>query len=518
MVIDSTKALIVSATAGSGKTTTLIDGVTYAVSGKLPTKYKPSEEQLAIWSWLADHINAESEVIFLAFSKAIATELDERLTHGKASTLHALGCRVLRENKVKYKLETGKWKTINLFLEHQGIDDIRDLNNDQRAILDDVCELVKFVKDNVLTEDDITNESLQELCVDRGYEPASALDVVAPLVKHIIEVGSVISKGLLAKVRTIDFDDMIYLPARYNYKASFDVMLIDEAQDLSCGKLRLVMNQDCSTYVFVGDPNQAIFGFAGADTQSFASIAETIGHDKIEVLPLTYTYRCGKRIVSEAQQIVGAEAIKYGETNPEGSVTTIDENVMSLVEGDMLVSRVNAPLMAIAWALVKERKNVKVVGKDIGAGLVRLIKKLAGKKITKADDLIEKVEAWRIDQIMKLQKKRFDTECQQIAVNDQADCIVQIAQVENTVKGMITFIDGLFDDSDMKKCIRLSSIHRAKGLESSRVFFYNPGNVPHPMAKTNEAKLQERNLKFVAVTRAINELVYVTPKKKKLAI
>jgi superfamily I DNA/RNA helicase len=80
---------------------------------------------------------------------------------------------------------------------------------------------------------------------------------------------------------------------------------------------------------------------------------------------------------------------------------------------------------------------------------------------------------------------------------------------------MTEFIDGLFDDSDVKKCIRLSSIHRSKGLEASKVFLYNPGNIPHPMAKTEEAKIQEMNLKFVATTRAINELVYVTPKDAK---
>jgi hypothetical protein len=35
------------------------------------------------------------------------------------------------------------------------------------------------------------------------------------------------------------------------------------------------------------------------------------------------------------------------------------------------------------------------------------------------------------------------------------------------------------------------------------------------MAKTEEAIIQEHNLKFVAITRAINELIYVTPKDSK---
>jgi superfamily I DNA/RNA helicase len=319
----------------------------------------------------------------------------------------------------------------------------------------------------------------------------------------------------MAKAIDIDFDDMIYLPARYGYKTSFDIMLIDEAQDLSHGKLQLVLNQDCETYIFIGDPNQAIYGFAGADTQSFASIQESI--ENVTTLPLSYTYRCGKAIVEEAKKIVG-DAINYGPTNPEGKVYTVNEADMELTEGDMLVSRVNAPLMSIAWKLVKERKNVKVVGRDIGKGLIKLINKIRGKGKNKIESITELslgVEAWRRKEIDKLTAKMSDTDAQQIIINDQADCIVQIADECESIEQMTEFIDGLFDDSDVKKCIRLSSIHRSKGLEASKVFLYNPGNSPHPMAKTEEAKIQEMNLKFVATTRAINELVYVTPKDAK---
>jgi len=197
---------------------------------------------------------------------------------------------------------------------------------------------------------------------------------------------------------------------------------------------------------------------------------------------------------------------------------------MELVEGDMLVSRVNAPLMGIAWGLVKQRKNVKVMGRDIGKGLNALIRKLTkGKKNTTDNpiELITRIEAWRDKQINALQAKKADTDMQELVVNDQADCIMQIAAECNTVSEITEFIDGLFDDSDMTKCIRLSSIHRAKGLEASRVYWFNPDNTPHPMAKTEEAIIQEHNLRFVATTRAINELIYVTPtdgkksKKKK---
>jgi len=395
------------------------------------------------------------------------------------------------------------------------IQNIKELDKEGRDILDDVKELVKMCKDQLLTEDDITEDSLKMMCLTRQYEPTADYSVLTPAVKYIIENGSKIKTGLMAKPIDIDFDAMIYLTARYGYKTSFDIMLIDEAQDLSHGKLQLILNQDCETYIFIGDPNQAIYGFAGADTQSFASIQESIGN--VTTLPLSYTYRCGKAIVDEAKKIVG-DAINYGPTNPEGKVYTVNEADMELIEGDMLVSRVNAPLMSIAWKLVKERKNVKVVGRDIGKGLIKLINKIRGKgknKIESITELALGVEAWRRKEIDKLTAKMSDTNAQQIIVNDQADCIIQIADECESIEQMTEFIDGLFDDSDVKKCIRLSSIHRSKGLEASKVFLYNPGNIPHPMAKTEEAKIQEMNLKFVATTRAINELVYVTPKDAK---
>ena len=59
--------------------------------------------------------------------------------------------------------------------------------------------------------------------------------------------------------------------------------------------------------------------------------------------------------------------------------------------------------------------------------------------------------------------------------------------------------------------IKLSSIHKAKGLESSRVFLLRTKDapIPHPMARTAWAQEQETNLLYVAITRAIDELVYL---------
>jgi hypothetical protein len=220
--------------------------------------------------------------------------------------------------------------------------------------------------------------------------------------------------------------------------------------------------------------------------------------------------------VAEAQKIVG-DAINAGSTNPDGEIVYLDEADMDLQQGDMLVSRVNAPLMSLAWKLVKAGKPCQVVGRSIGAGLVKLINKLTDKQEVDSVTLCQLLEDWRDQQIKLLQTKKYDTESRQIAIGDQADCITTVATNCKTSGEVVSFIQQIFNDSDVKS-IRLSSIHRAKGLEADNVYFFNPKNVPHVLAKTAEAKKQEWNLKFVAITRAIHKLVYVRIPEKEVEV
>jgi superfamily I DNA/RNA helicase len=59
--------------------------------------------------------------------------------------------------------------------------------------------------------------------------------------------------------------------------------------------------------------------------------------------------------------------------------------------------------------------------------------------------------------------------------------------------------------------IILATVHKSKGLEADRVFILEPekAKMPHPMAKKPWQIEQEYNLLYVAITRAISELVYV---------
>ena len=75
-----------------------------------------------------------------------------------------------------------------------------------------------------------------------------------------------------------------------------------------------------------------------------------------------------------------------------------------------------------------------------------------------------------------------------------------------TMEDLKRSISDLFSDKRAK--VWLSSIHKAKGLESNRVILLYPHLLPHPNAKKPWEKEQEWNLKYVALTRAIAELIF----------
>src|SRR5882724_11396683 len=126
---------IIDAKAGSGKTTTIIEGMKFIPkTGLMP-----------------------SRAVFLAFNKSIATTLQQRIPRGYlASTFHALGFRALRESGIvesRVKVDGTKCRKI--------LYNIMDYNDDDfRSVL----RLVGLLKSSVhdLAYEDINPRDLIE--------------------------------------------------------------------------------------------------------------------------------------------------------------------------------------------------------------------------------------------------------------------------------------------------------------------------------------------------------------------
>jgi DNA helicase-2/ATP-dependent DNA helicase PcrA len=108
----------------------------------------------------------------------------------------------------------------------------------------------------------------------------------------------------------VDYDDMLEKFIEQDVSPSFDVLFIDEAQDLSPLQWRMVKTiwkKANKTYI-AGDDDQAIFRWAGADVDSFIALKEEVDH--IDTLKQSYRIPGGP-IHELSQQIIKRVTNRY---------------------------------------------------------------------------------------------------------------------------------------------------------------------------------------------------------------
>ena len=258
--------------------------------------------------------------------------------------------------------------------------------------------------------------------------------------------------------------------------------------------------------IAVGDPCQAIYSFRGADSESIQHIKDEFNAKE---LPLSVSYRCPKSVVAVAKQYV--PYIEPSEQAPEGKVSVLDEwNSEVFLPTDGVICRNSAPLIDLAFRLLKHGRACKVLGRDIGQGLVRLIKKMDADTV---EELEEKLATYQGRECQKLMAK--GKEEQAAAIEDRVATIMifcdQLEESHRTVDHLIERIERLFTD-DPAGVLTLSTVHKAKGLEYDRVFILNPELMPSRYARQAWQVQAERNVIYVAVTRAKSELFYCSLK------
>ncbi|MFI5222753.1 MAG: UvrD-helicase domain-containing protein, partial [Nitrospirales bacterium] len=299
---------------------------------------------------------------------------------------------------------------------------------------------------------------------------------------------------------TIDFADMIFLPVRNAWMTKqADLVVVDEAQDMTTAQLEIAEGICNGRICIVGDDRQAIYGFRGADSGSLDRLKRKLNAAE---LGLTMTYRCGQSIVRMAQSLV--PDFEAAETNAEGEVLDlgIKDLVACAAPGDFLLSRYNAPLVKSAMALLKAHKRARIAGKDIGYGLVKIVRKLAkGRAATSVPEFLGRVKEWEGAETMRLQAAKKESKAAE--VGDQADMLIELSEGATTVQQIIDAIESLFTDDGLGQAgvITCSSVHRAKGLEARRVFVLWETMKNHNM--------EEENIQYVAITRAKDSLILV---------
>lgn len=460
--------LVVRARAGTGKTTTIIEAITYA---------------------------PEKAILLAAFNKAIAEELKTKLKNpnAKAQTLHSLGVSFLYRNWEGVKLDPERGERLaRRICGKTAPDAVINLVKRLAAIGKNAYPFPEpgDLEDAAYAYDLDPDDWLQE----QGW----TTDKIAQLAEQSMNLATM-------KDGTMDFDDMVFVPVVNGWvRAKFDLVVIDEAQDMNASQLILAM-KSClpdGRVVVVGDDRQAIYGFRGADSNSIDRLK---GELVAQELGLTITYRCPKRVVEIASRLV--PDYMAAPTAPEGEVLdlTYEKMVEMAQVGDFVLSRKNAPLAKVALRLLREGKRAMVKGKDIGAGLLSIVRKMRGKSVP---DFLTKLENWEKKQIERLKKvKKKSAEAKIQNVQDQAETLRVLSEGIKGLGELEKRVAMLFQDTPggEKDFIVCSSVHKSKGLERDRVFLLQETLYPG-----GRRSIEEENIEYVGTTRAKQTLARVT--------
>ncbi len=442
---------------------------------------------------------------FIAFNKHIAVEAQGKLrasgcNNVTCSTYHSLGLRSIKAAYPKVEIKQHKLDDIC-----ESIEKPYDITQqDWRSMMSLVKKLCGFSKNYLLNPEDPDFFERLETIADHHGVDLNGVGKAA-----IVFVPQALRKDLQQVSTVIDFDDMIWAPVIQNLTppVTYDLLIVDEFQDSNRCQQDLAL-QCCPSgrVIIVGDPFQSMYAFRGADITAMPNMTERLGATKrgVVTLPLTVTRRCPKKHVKLVQSIV--PDFKALDDAPEGEIFSTTEEIVlpHMKVGDMILCRVNAPLVKMAYALI--RKGIKAIirGRDIGEGLTSLIAKLE-KTASTLPDLVTALADYRKEEMARLIPLGDKAAGRLSALADKCDCLLEMVSGVKSIADLKVSVENLFKDFEADgrpaEAVILGTVHRTKGLEAERIFILSPELIPHPAAKQEWEHAQEANLAYVAGTR-----------------
>lgn len=463
-VASGTGHTVVRARAGTGKTSTIVAALSYVPKGLT--------------------------VLFCAFNKSIATELQSRAPAGvEVSTLHSLGFACIRNAFRGVRVDNRKLDNIvqaRLGSARETIE-IRNL----------VSKAVAFAKGNLCSDPRDLATMIDGMVASGQAEWPN--DKALTMDRVVADICWILGQ-CKAQTSVIDFDDMVWFPIVHDLSVwQRDRVFVDETQDLNKCQIALALKacKPTGRICAVGDDRQAIYAFRGADARALDNVVDAL---VAKVLPLSITYRCASKIVDLAKQIVPDYEAAPGA--PEGEIVTMSVETLKAQAkpGDFVISRANAPLVGLCLAFLRAGTPARVQGRDIGANLIALVRKSGASSI---GDLTAWIDQWAADEVQRLTRRIPPPEAAIEAVYDKAECIQALCEGAPSVDALLAKIEVMFADSDDARMVVLGTTHKLKGLERERAFVlswtYKAGR-----------SVEEANLWYVAVTRAKSYLGIVT--------
>ena len=531
--------MLVNALAGSGKSTTAC--------------------------MLSEH--SKTSDLYIAFNASVVEEFKKKIKNPKTKvmTMHSLAYSIMLYNVEQESKDSGEKpkgfgsqrskRTVSLdnFKPHKILDE--EITKRYGRYIEFAKRV--FLKDNYvnlynlcrLTLTDMSsNKDVSRLINDHvlflyyGDEGYSAPDISE--ITSTLKILDTKSRQQFETQGVIDFTDMLWITfnkLKYDnwevpYWALYTNIYCDEVQDFSNIQLNFLkfIKRTKGRYVFIGDFHQAIYNFAGANAQAFNQIPKMFA--PVETFDLPICYRCAKSHLSRVNREYGIPILPC-DNAPMGFVKTIDKNKISeyAKAGDMVISRKNKWIAEVVLDLARNGTPIFIEDKEMVEAIKRQILSSKCTSVGTLEKFLQKVISNYNKKLFEIvsknvhdggnEEERLEAVLEAVAETnskiDNTSFLLEILEgyLENhassdSISKFSNFIDKLLNTTPSPNCVRLCSIHKAKGLEATNVFVLNEAKINYDFRNSKEQNIQEKNLSYIATTRAKEGLYLVKEPSK----
>ncbi|MDP8315397.1 MAG: ATP-dependent helicase, partial [Candidatus Celaenobacter antarcticus] len=531
--------LLILAGPGTGKTRTLTARIAYLIKQR---GIKPAN------------------ILAVTFTNKAANEMKDRLDklldntskeELHISTFHSYGYSILKEHAAYFKRDS----QFGILDENEKQRFLTEKVGCNKKKVKSISEEISHIKQQATPQSKIRKNASKELFTK--YEKA------------------------LQQFNLFDIEDLIYKPVmllkseqkiQKKYQKKLQFILIDEFQDINAAQyqlIKLIKPEKQANITAIGDQNQAIYGFRGADVGFIKKFQKD--YTQIKIIPLLQSYRCTNTILRASNQVIEEQEILSG--LQEGVKINISSHRSDKSEAEFIAREIEKLIGGVRFFSMDSSITDGSEGSKVGslsevAILCRLKAQMPAlekalddhsipfQKITENSFFFEEPvksildvlrlalnprNMFLIDELIKRNILTIPD------LNELKNCLIEqnvqqalemiikkffkgkISQLDESTKKLMNRSERFNDDFDSflkfailgsgvdtndftLERVNLLTLHSAKGLEFDCVFIAGceDGILPYSLFEDKKCDIdEERRLFYVGMTRARNQL-YLT--------
>jgi DNA helicase II / ATP-dependent DNA helicase PcrA len=468
--------VLVVAGPGTGKTLTIVRRIAYLIHEGV----KPEN------------------ILAMTFTNRAAREMQERVTALLGigargifiGTFHLLGLRIISDHRDSDFTILNRDEQIGLLKEI-----VQGSVKKARQACERISRMKNFLKDGAAPLEGDKAESQEFNVIYESYQAA------------------------LKRQNAVDFDDLIKTPVElledggraHIYKEKFQHIIVDEYQDINPAQyrlLRLLLNSSHNLCA-VGDPDQAIYAFRGADIGNFLNFEQDF--PRAARITLNSNYRSTGIIVNASDSVIRNNRKRIDKTlsavKAQGGRVTVLSLSDERVEGEQIVREIEARMGGTSHDQMRRNKETRDYAdcsyrfSDFAVIFRTNAQAMALEEAFSASGIPFQV----IGRKSSVQSREIEetTAFLQSFIHPGEDAASQEAGGRESK--LLTSADYFDPRAD---AVALMTMHMAKGLEFRVVFVAGceDGLVPCTIMKDGVDIEEERRLFYVGMTRAKDEL------------